>query len=156
MASEARATGLVLLGAAGLLLGALGFQYLGGLAPCEMCLWQRYALLVTIGLGLLAWALRFARPLPLLAIAALFGDAGLGLFHAGVERHWWQGLTTCTAPPATGSASDILAQVMAQPLIRCDAIPWSLFGISMAGWNVIVAATIAGAALWLMLKPRPR
>jgi disulfide bond formation protein DsbB len=154
MASDPRPTALLLLGASGLLFGALGFQYLGGLAPCEMCLWQRYALLVVIGLGLLAWAARNARAVQLLAALAMAADAALGLFHVGVEQHWWQGITTCAAAPVTGSTSAIMAQVLAQPLVRCDAIPWSLFGISMAGWNAIVAALLTGAALWLILTPR--
>ncbi|WP_164155499.1 disulfide bond formation protein B, partial [Sandarakinorhabdus rubra] len=86
------------------------------------------------------------------ALAAMATNAGIALFHAGVEQKWWQGLTRCTAPPAAGSADAMLADILAQPLVRCDAIPWSLFGVSMAGWNFLISLSFAGAALWLMLR----
>ena len=78
--------------------------------------------------------------------------AAIAAFHAGVEQHWWKGITECAATPVTGSASDILGQILAQPLIRCDAIPWSLLGLSMAGWNMVISAVIGGAALWRLKR----
>ena len=88
------------------------------------------------------------------AILGLASNAGIALFHAGVEQKWWQGLTRCTAPPVAGDAKSMMADILAQPLVRCDAIPWQMFGISMAGWNFIVSLMLVGAATWLMLKPR--
>jgi disulfide bond formation protein DsbB len=73
------------------------------------------------------------------------GAAGLGLFHAGVEQGWWEGPTQCAA---TASAEgDLLGNILAAPLVRCDQIPWSLFGLSMAGWNALWSATAAIVAL---------
>lgn len=138
-------------GAAALLAGAYGFQILGGMLPCEMCWWQRWALMATLALaglalavrgGLLAWA----------AVLALFTNAGIALFHAGVEQKWWEGLTRCTAGPIAGSTADVMADILAQPLVRCDAIPWALAGISMAGWNAILSALIGGLALWQLVR----
>ncbi len=134
---------LLALVSAGLLLGALGFQYLGGLAPCEMCYWQRYghvAVLVIAGLALLF----DRRALGWLAVAAMLAAAALGLYHAGVELKWWQGITSCTAPVQSGmSTADMLNALRAAPLVRCDAVPWSLLGLSMAGWNALISAGAA-------------
>lgn len=163
MRSEAAA--LVLAGSLALLAGAFGFEYLGGLVPCEMCWWQRWALIATAVFAADALVLaRVARGRPALApvvlatawmaILGLASNAGIALFHAGVERKWWQGLTRCTAPPLAGDAKSMLADILAQPLVRCDAIPWQMMGISMAGWNFIVSLFLVGAATWLMLKPR--
>lgn len=154
MRSDARATALLLAGPAALIGGALAFQYLGGLHPCEMCMWQRYAVLATLALALAAWASGHARVVQLLAVIALLVNAGLGVFHAGVEQHWWQGITRCAATPASGPTSAIIADIMAQPFVRCDAIPWSLAGISMAGWNAISSFVLAGVALWLINQSR--
>lgn len=148
MRFEAQANALLLVVPAALLGGALAFQYIGGLQPCEMCMWQRWALVVTLALGLVAWATGSARPIVALAALALLVDGGIAVFHAGVEQHWWQGITKCTAPLASGSASEMLSQILAQPLIRCDAIPWSLFGLSMAGWNAVIAILVGVYALW--------
>lgn len=148
MRSEGLANALLLVVPAGLLGGALAFQYIGGLQPCEMCMWQRWALVATLAIGLVAWATRSARAVVALTALALLVDGGIAVFHAGVEQHWWQGITKCTAPLATGSASEMLSQILAQPLIRCDAIPWSLFGLSMAGWNAAIAILVGGYALW--------
>ena len=154
MRSEARADALVLAGAAALLGGALAFQFLGGLAPCEMCYWQRWPHLAAIVLGLAAWALGLNRALIALAAVAVLASGAIGLFHAGVEQMWWRGPSACTAPPLAGSSSEVLGAVLAAPLVRCDAIPWSLFGISMAGYNALFSTLIGGGALWLLTRKR--
>jgi disulfide bond formation protein DsbB len=150
MRSERAGAIVILAGSLALLGGAFAFQYIGGLAPCEMCWWQRWALMATAAVAALALLL----PLHWLALIGLLGNAGIALFHAGVEQKWWQGLTRCTAPPTVGDAKAMLADLLSQPLVRCDAIPWQMFGISMAGWNFIVSLMLAGVAAWLMLKPR--
>lgn len=152
MRSSQAANALVLVGSAAVLGGALAFQYLGGLAPCEMCLWQRWPHLAAIVLGLLAWALGSNRVVVALAALATLASGAIGAFHAGVEQHWWTGPTACSASLVGGSNADIMAQIMATPLVRCDAIAWSLFGVSMAGWNAICSALIAGGALWLLRR----
>jgi disulfide bond formation protein DsbB len=127
-----------------LLLGALAFQFLGGLAPCEMCHWQRWAHLAVLGVAGLAWV-SGNRALGWLAVLAMAGAAGLGLFHAGVELRWWPGLTGCASTVVPGMSTDaMLDSLLTAPLVRCDEIPWSLLGLSMAGWNAVVSA---GAAL---------
>jgi len=148
MRSDRLTTAILLLGPAGLLGGALAFEYIGGLVPCEMCLWQRWALAVALVLALLGWATGHARALLALAALAILCGGGIAIFHVGVEQHWWQGITKCAASLSSGSATDIMEQILAQPLVRCDAIPWSLFGISMAGWNAMVSILIGGTALW--------
>ena len=152
MRSERWTTVLLLVGPAALLMAALGFQYLGGLAPCEMCLWQRWALLVALGLALLGWATGHSRAVLRLAAIAVLAGAAIAAFHAGVEQHWWKGITECAAPPVSGTSAEILGQILAQPLVRCDAIPWSLWGISMAGWNALVSGLIGGVALWRLRR----
>ena len=152
MRSSAAVNAALLAVPAAMLAGALGFQYIGGLPPCEMCIWQRWALVAVIAIAAAAWAAGRSRLVLVLAAVALLGDAALGLFHAGVEQKWWEGLTTCTASAVTGSTADMLTQVIAQPLVRCDAIAWSLFGISMAGWNAIIAAATGVWALWMLRR----
>lgn len=157
------AAALVLAGSLALLAGAYSFEHIGGLVPCEMCWWQRWALMATAFLAadalvLGAVARRNATITPVvtatswLAILGLAGNGAIALFHAGVEQKWWQGLTRCTAPPVAGDARSMMADILAQPLVRCDAIPWQMFGISMAGWNFIVSLFLVGAALWLMRR----
>jgi disulfide bond formation protein DsbB len=143
---------LLLVGGSALLGGALAFQYAGGLAPCEMCYWQRWALGTALTLAALGWGLGQRWLVGLAAVAVLVGAAIAG-FHAGVEQKWWEGITTCAAAPMGGSTADVIGSILAAPLVRCDAIPWSLFGISMAEWNFLISSGIGGAALW-MLKRR--
>jgi disulfide bond formation protein DsbB len=144
---EAVAIGLGLLAAA-LLIGALGFQYLGRLPPCEMCLWQRWphlaaALVGLLGGGAIAAGILgrgLARPVATLT-ALLVAISGLiAVYHAGVEWHWWPGPSRCTGAAfhATGSL-DLNA-----PVVMCDRAAWRLFGLSLAGYNAIISV---GAAL---------
>ena len=131
---------LALLLPAGLLGGALFSQYVGGLYPCEMCYWQRWphaaAILLAIG-AFIRPAL--ARPLVLLATLAIFISGAIGVFHAGVEAGWWEGITLCTT---NGAAT--LEDIMKVPLVRCDQAQWTFLGLSLAAWNAILS--IGGAA----------
>lgn len=134
-------------GSAALLIAALGFQHLGGLPPCKLCIWQRWPHVAAVVIGLVALAVP-GRALPYLGALAALGTAVVGFYHAGVEQHWWPGPDTCTSSPITGmSTDDLLNQIMTAPLVRCDEIPWDLLGISMAGWNAI--ASLGLAALWI-------
>ncbi len=135
-------------GSAALLLGAWGFQYIGGLAPCKMCIWQRYPHGVAVILGVLAFAFPGIRPLPLLGALAASTTAAVGFYHAGVEQGWWEGPSTCTSGDIGGlSAEELLDQIMSAPLVRCDDIPWEMFGISMAGWNGLISAGLV--LIWI-------
>ncbi len=135
-------------GSAALLFGAWGFQYIVGLAPCKMCIWQRYPHGAAIVLGMLAFAFPGIRPLPLMGALAAATTAGIGFYHAGVEQGWWEGPSTCTSGDIGGlSAEELLDQIMSAPLVRCDDIPWEMFGISMAGWNALISAGLV--LIWI-------
>lgn len=142
---------LALLVPAALLGGALGSQYIGGLYPCEMCYWQRWphgaAILLALGAIVSPICAPRTRPLVLLAALAIAISGAIGVFHAGVELEYWEGITRCTATGATS-----LEDIMKVPLVRCDQVQWSLFGISMAGWNAIFS--LGGAALIAFLAGR--
>ncbi len=117
-------------------------------------MWQRYALVAALGLGLAALAAGRNRLLLALTALAVLADAAIAVFHAGVEQHWWEeSFTACTANKISGSTADIVASMLAAPVVRCDAIAWSLFGVSMAGWNAIIAGVTGLWALWMLRRP---
>jgi disulfide bond formation protein DsbB len=139
---------LATLGSVGLLGGAFAFQYIGGLAPCQLCLWQRWPHAAAILIGVVALVTGW-RGLAWLGALAALATAGIGVFHVGVEQLWWEGLASCTAGSIEGiSTADLLnpAADVAAP-VRCDEIAWTMLGISMAGWNVILSLVLAG--IWV-------
>lgn len=150
-------TSLVLLAACGslaLLLGAFAFQYIGGMAPCQLCLWQRWPHAAAVAIGVLALAVG-GRLLPVLGALAALTTAGIGVFHTGVEQKWWTGLTSCSSGSISGvSVEDLLnpAVVVAQ-VVRCDAIAWQMWGLSMASWNAVISLGLA--VIWLLAARRP-
>ena len=145
---------------ASMLLGALAFEHIGGLAPCKLCIWQRWPhvfIIIFAGLGLL----QPARPttnhietffwLSLILIAALT-TAGIGIHHVGVEQSWWEGFAGCSSQLGTDlDLSTLTDTLLATPVVKCDEIAWQLFGISMAGWNAIISAGAAGLVLYGLL-----
>ena len=145
---------------AALLAGAYGSQYIGGLAPCEMCYWQRWGHMAALAFALLSLAAATRLPdrgrsFVWLAGLAILASGAIGAYHAGVEAGIFEGFTQCTAV-AGGSGGDLLAEIMAAPLVRCDQVQWELLGISMAGWNAILSVAAALVVLWLSLKkPSP-
>lgn len=140
-------------GSLGLLLGAFAFQYIGGLVPCVLCLYQRWPHAAAVLIGLLGLKIG-GRVLPLLGALAAATSAGIGVFHVGVEQKWWDGLATCTVDTLSGvSGADLLnTDLTVGAPVRCDAIPWEMFGVSMAGWNVIVSALLV--LIWQMAARR--
>jgi disulfide bond formation protein DsbB len=141
---------LALLVPASLLGGALGSQYLGGLAPCEMCYWQRWPHGAAIILAVLSFLMPHrGRALTLLAALAIAVSGAIGVYHAGVEAGIFEGLTACTA---TGAGS--LADIMATPLVRCDQIQFEFLGLSMAGWNAVLSLGSALIVGWLVWSDR--
>ncbi len=133
---------------AAMLAGAYLSQYVGGLHPCEMCYWQRWPHFAAVGLAALAFLFaaptRNARLLTGLAALAIAASGAIGVFHAGVEYGWWEGLTRCSsAGPMT------LEDIMNVPLVRCDEVQFKFLTISMAGWNAIISL---GSALFIALQ----
>jgi disulfide bond formation protein DsbB len=138
-----------------LLAGAFGSQYFGGLYPCEMCWWQRYAHMAALLFA--APSIHFraesaaARTLVLLTALAIAVSGAIGVYHAGVEAKIFEGFTQCTATSTSGlSTAELLKQVIHAPLVRCDEVQFRFLGISMAGWNAILS--LGGAALILILS----
>jgi disulfide bond formation protein DsbB len=157
MTPFARARLLALLIPALLLAGAWGSQLFGGLYPCEYCHWQRWPHYGALGLALIAFVvpgLWVQRLLVLLAALAILASGVIGVYHAGVEYDWWEGLTRCSVMPGL-NGGDILADIMKSPMIRCDEAQWTLFGISLAGFNAIfsIAGCFAVLNLWRSKQP---
>ncbi|MBT8409811.1 MAG: disulfide bond formation protein B [Alphaproteobacteria bacterium] len=146
---------LMLLAAGGslaMMLGALGFQYIGEMPPCKLCYWQRYPHVAAIGVGLLA-LLSSAALLALAGLLSTLTTAGIGMYHTGVERGWWEGPSTCTSQDIGGLSTDeLIDQIMSAPLVRCDEVPWSMLGLSMASWNAV--ASLGLALIWVLALRR--
>tara|TARA_R110002033_G_scaffold8515_9_gene29114 strand:- start:695 stop:1180 length:486 start_codon:yes stop_codon:yes gene_type:complete len=150
MTSVRNASWLALILSSALLGGALISQYGFGLYPCEMCMWQRWPHLVAIFFALTALMFRqtsLAKPLVIAAALAILVSGLIGGFHAGVEYDWWEGLTSCASNIPAGD--NMLDSIMNAPLVRCDVAPWTLFGISLAGFNFLWS--VSGAFLILAM-----
>ena len=136
---------------------AFGSQHLGGLQPCILCIYQRYPYGVVIALGVLLALFSRHRALAVtitvLAAVALFVDAGIAAFHVGVEQHWWEGTKACESLiDPTLSVEDLAKALQEAPVVACDKPAWTLFGISMAGYNFLYAATAGIIASILALR----
>ncbi len=146
------------------LAGALAIEHIGGFAPCPLCLDQRIAYYAAVPLGLLAFAFasgrRWIGAVILAALAAGFlYNAGLGVYHSGVEWRWWEGPQAC-AGGAGGLATnpaDLLASLDQAQVVRCDEAALRIFGLSLAGYSAIFSLMLAGlAAYGVSRNLRPR
>jgi disulfide bond formation protein DsbB len=160
LARPVLAASLVLAGSVAVILGAWGFEHIGGLAPCPLCYTQRYFYYAAI--PLLALLLVFARAPERsgllrggLAVAGLIllAGAGVATYHAGVEWKWWAGPTTCSGGAGLSEGS-VLPDLNNLNVVRCDEPAWTLFGMSLAGYNVLVSVPLALVALWGALGKR--
>ncbi len=141
---------LFLLVCAGVLLTALGLQYLVGYEPCELCLKERWAYYAGIPLAIGATAMigagrpQWAAILIGLGGLGLLANAGLGLYHAGVEWKWWAGPSACTGGPALAQTpEEMLKALQNQKIVRCDQPALYVLGLSLAAWNVPIGLGLA-------------
>ncbi len=136
-----------------LILGALFFQYVLNYPPCEICHWQRWphiaAAFIGLGGGLMLRGAKSSLALPLAALSVLLvaASGAIGVYHAGVEWHWWPGPAACTTGYVFTGTLDLNA-----PVPHCDIAAWRLFGISMAGYNALISLTTAAAGVFLLTK----
>ena len=125
--------------------GALLFQYVGGLQPCELCLaerWPYYGAIAVAAVALAAGERGAVWWVGLLALIFL-GSAGLAAYHVGVEQHWIAGPTACTGGASGAkSAEELMKFLTEQQPTRCDEVQWSLAGLSLAGWNLLISLVL--------------
>ena len=165
-ASDLRTFSAIVLGASAAILGtAFAFQSLGGLEPCALCVWQRYPYGAAIGLLAVTLVLALhggfesrdvaVRSLIALAGVVFLGGAGLAAYHVGVEQHLWAGTAACgvSGGPAPTTLEELQASLREAPAAPCDEIAWSLLGISMAGYNLILSLLLACACLARARRP---
>ena len=149
----------ILAASVGALFMAYTAQYAFGLEPCMLCLYQRipYAVAGVLGLGALllphgekgdrtrTWAV-------MLAGCVFLAGASIAFYHIGVEQHWWVSAAACGAggggdgPATVDDLRQLLMQ--AKPVKACDQVDWTLFGLSMATYNVALSLALATASLW--------
>ena len=137
------------------ILGAYFFQYVVGLPPCPLCLEQRVAYYVAIPLAamiLLGVSVGASRKVLILALAAIgaamLWNAGLGVYHSGIEWHWWAGPQNCSGTGGDFSGGGGLLQQMEETrVVRCDEAAWRFLGLSLAGYNVVISLALAVVAL---------
>ena len=140
-------------GSAAVLLAAWGFQVFGGLAPCPLCVWQRWPHVVAVVIAACVWRLPAALRQPLLwtGAAAAVTTGLIGVYHTGIERGWWPGPDSCSGAGSDLSAlsgADLLDMSAPVNLVMCDEVAWSILGLSMASWNAVAA--FAFGALWIL------
>lgn len=141
--------------AAACLAFALIGQYVFHLHPCKLCIWQRIPLGVIIALGLFGYGVKGSAKIMVgVSGIAFLINSGIALFHSGVERKWWPGLEGCSAPDMSGSIEDLMARIQTAAVSRCDEIPWDLFGLSMANYNVAVCAVMAAGCFIYLYRTR--
>ena len=148
-----RAPILLFLASAATLLGALAFQFIGGLDPCVLCIYQRWPYFVVAGLCVLAWVIKpLTRPALFACGVAFVVSAGLGAYHVGVEQGWVAGTAACGAGGGATTVDELRAQIMNAPATRCDEVAWSLFGISLAGYNLLISLALAAFSWFAGLR----
>jgi disulfide bond formation protein DsbB len=159
MRTQARAFPIFVLAASAVVLGGvLLSQYWGGLAPCDLCLKERWPWTAAIAISVVAATAGSRRALPrvaLLLVLVFAAGTALAFYHVGVELHWFAGPSACTAAAGTPTTLEALkAQLLHQQPVRCDEPAWALFGISLAGWNLLASLAMAGICLVMFLQLR--
>ena len=143
---------------ASVLIAVVYFQYILGLAPCKLCVWQRYphVFIVIIG-SLILFKPKFKLVGTMMALVIIFLGTSLAGYHAGIEATLWPGPKNCSGLKDLNKLSPelFLQKILTTKVVRCDEIPWSFLNISMAGWNLVISfflTIIWGGVLSFILK----
>ncbi len=136
-----------------LLLMAVSLQQLLHLSPCDLCMQARYIYACT---GIVAF-LGFCYPektrlYRVLCALGYLASTALAIFHSGIELHIWQGFSTCSSSITATTVAELKAALAVTPIVRCDAVQWTLFGFSMANYNSVLSLVLAGHCLYFFLR----
>ena len=159
-AASRLAPALAALCAGAALAAAFVAQYVFHLLPCILCIWERWAYGVALAAGLLglAFARRSGtrRALTWLAILGFVAVAGISVYHVGVEQGWWTGSTECSGAGISAGMSreDLKSAILGAPKVACTDVAWDLWGISLAGFNVIFSPLFALLGWWALRRER--
>jgi disulfide bond formation protein DsbB len=138
--------------------GAFIAQYVFHLLPCVLCIYERWAYGAALAGGILglvfarnAGARRAALWLGVLGFLAV---AAISVYHVGVEQGWWTGSAECSGEGIKPGMSrdDLKNAILGAPKVACTDVAWDLWGISLAGFNVIFSPIFAGITLLLMRR----
>lgn len=146
---------LVMIFIAAVLGTAYFFEHVLGILPCALCQYQRLEWWIALGLAGITFYLRrnnllLLTGLTVTMLVILAGAATAG-YHVGVEQKWWEGPSSCTNGGLNDLDINALKEaIMNAPVIRCDDVAWSLFGISMAGYNLLLALGAAAGIGFLI------
>lgn len=146
--------GIIFLTSLALILGALAFQHIGGLAPCDLCYKQRwvyYAAIIFIPVAMFLYGrgmLGATKLILFVMAAAFFANMVLGIYHAGVEWKFWAGPQGCTGGEAFDATIDLFEALKTIKLVACDEVQWTFLGLSMAGYSALASLDLAIAALF--------
>jgi len=153
--SSTRAAAFVLAASILVVGSAVASQYIGGLEPCILCYYQRYPWYAAIAVALLALLIPGRARGTMLGLCAVLFIAGTGIafYHVGVEHKMFEGPAACGSVTITGQSIDALrAQLVGKPVVRCDQPAWTLFGVSMAGYNLVASVAMALLAGWFAIR----
>ncbi len=149
---------LILLASLAVVGTALLSQYVGGLQPCELCLYERwpyYTIVVVMLLASASGAASVVRAALALSLLIFLGSSGLAAYHVGVEQHWIAGPTACTGDLGQASSPDaLMAALQGRQPVQCDVVQWSFHGVSLAGLNLAVSLALAGFSAWALTQRR--
>jgi disulfide bond formation protein DsbB len=152
---DTRMTSAALIGlaAAATLAGAWIFQGFG-IVPCDLCLKERFAYYGAVPLAAIVVYAATGRAQGIVAagligLALIFAvNAGLGIYHSGVEWALWKGPEDCTGSIAAApKVADFLKELEHTKVVRCDEVQIRIFGLSLANWNVVISAALAAIAV---------
>jgi disulfide bond formation protein DsbB len=150
--------GFVLAASAIVLGTALLSQYWGGLAPCELCLMQRWpwAAVIVISLVVVLVGERAGLVWVALLLGLVFAvSVVMAFYHVGVEQHWFAGPTACTASEGGAmTLEQMKQQILGTAPVLCDRPAWTLFGVSLAGWNLLASLIMTGCCIAAWLQAR--
>jgi len=131
-----------------LILGALGFQYLAHLPPCEMCHWQRWPHIAAaiIGLAVVPFLRTQARALAWTAVVLVTISGLIGAYQTGLQHGIFP------LPPCSVAHPYVMGSGAPAPEVSCNAVTWSLFGLSLAAYNVIFSFVIAATGAFFLSR----
>ena len=132
-------------------------QYFFNMAPCDMCIKERYPYYI---IGILAVINIFIDSnqilknliIKILFIATSFFGFIYSIYHVGIERKFWIGSSECSSQNTALDIETLSAQLMNTPIIRCDEATLLFNLISIAELNVVAMTLLLILNVFVLYK----
>ena len=126
---------------------ALYVEYILQYKPCKLCLYQRVPYIIAIFISIVGYNYFKNDKILILIFIIFLISALISGYHFGIENNVFEEFSGCTAKSLEITNKSELLKSLNDNISNCKDVNYKLFGISLAGINLLLSLLIVAYSL---------